>query len=90
MLLLSERLTLQGFPASTAQHINPNLILKAAGNTYPVPLLMAELWPILHSIAVCGNLPDHKDYKRPEAHLLPDWSAEAPREIANIGLSIYM
>ena len=41
------------------------MIQKAAGNTYPIPLLMAQLWPILNSIAMTANLPMIDGWKKP-------------------------
>ena len=36
--------------------MSPALCLKAAGNAYPVPLMIAELIPLINSIAICGGL----------------------------------
>ena len=36
--------------------MSPALCQKAAGNAYPVPLILAELIPLINSIAICGGL----------------------------------
>ena len=36
--------------------MSPALCLKAAGNAYPVPLMIAQLVPLINSIAICGTL----------------------------------
>ena len=51
-LLLPERLQLQGFPASLALRLPENKITVASGNAYPVPLIIASLFPM---IAAVGN-----------------------------------
>ena len=51
-LLLPERLQLQGFPASLALRLPENKITFASGNAYPVPLIIASLFPM---IAAVGN-----------------------------------
>ena len=63
--LLGERITMQGFEKSVCDDIPTGLIQKAAGNTYPIPLLMAQLWPILNSIAMTANLPKIDGWKKP-------------------------
>ena len=56
-LLPGERLLLQGFPPDTAKHLgdDENLIVKAAGNAYPVPLIAAALKPMIQAIASSSN-----------------------------------
>ena len=45
-----ERLTLQGLPAETALLLEPSTAFKAAGNAYPVPLIIATLAPMLSAL----------------------------------------
>ena len=56
---LPERLTMQGFPAKLALLLPINKILFAAGNSYPVPLIIANLWPILNAVAASGMFPTY-------------------------------
>ena len=62
-----ERLTLQGFDPTVAHDLDKDtVIVKAAGNAYPVPLLMAILHPIIEVIAKVPkkfvNWPEHPGY----------------------------
>ena len=50
MLLLPERLQLQGFPAKLALRLPENKILFASGNAYPVPLLIAVFFPMRQAL----------------------------------------
>ena len=51
-LLPKERLVLQGFPADVYDKLpTESTVVKAAGNAYPVPLLMACLKPIVEEIS---------------------------------------
>ena len=45
-----ERLTLQGLPAETALLLEPSKAVKAAGNAYPMPLIIATLAPMLPAL----------------------------------------
>ena len=46
----SERLTLQGFPPDLALWMPTDAVFKAAGNAYPVPLMIATMHPLLKAI----------------------------------------
>ena len=48
----TERLALQGFPTTVALHLTRPMAMKAAGNAYPVPLILATLWPMLRILAL--------------------------------------
>ena len=50
-----ERLGLQGIPVETALLLSPSKAFKAAGNAYPVPLIMATLAPMLSAIAASST-----------------------------------
>ena len=50
LLLLPERLQLQGFPAKLALWLPENKIVLASGNAYPVPLLIAMFFPMLQAL----------------------------------------
>ena len=52
-LHVAGRCTLQGFEKSLAKQFedNPTLLLKATGNAYPPPLIIAAIAPMLHVIA---------------------------------------
>jgi hypothetical protein len=43
----SERLTLQGFPVKVLRNLPPEVVVKATGNAYPVPLIAAVMHPAL-------------------------------------------
>ena len=48
----TERLVLQGFPRELIYDFpEPTLALKAAGNAYPVPLIVASVAPLIRAIA---------------------------------------
>ena len=49
-----ERLALQGFPPHQALRLPENKIVFAAGNAYPVPLIVATLHPMLKSLVDSG------------------------------------
>jgi hypothetical protein len=59
----AERFTLQGLEKNIPATIPANLRTKAAGNAYPPPLILAEVTPILMSIAMTGGLPDISSVK---------------------------
>jgi site-specific DNA-cytosine methylase len=48
----SERLALQGFPPDIVFQLSPELAMFAAGNAYPVPLIIATLHPMLHALSL--------------------------------------
>ena len=55
-LLPKERLVLQGFPADVYDKLpTETTVVKAAGNAYPVPLLMACLKPIVEEISTTND-----------------------------------
>ena len=47
----SERLALQGFKKTLAEDLSPSSALKASGNAYPVPLMIAVIHPMLKAFA---------------------------------------
>ena len=50
-LLATERLALQGFPPEAARDFpSDGLIIKATGNGYPPPLIMAAAAPLIHAM----------------------------------------
>ena len=49
-----ERLQLQGFPPKYALDLPEDKIIFAAGNSYPVPLMVACFFPMLESLAESG------------------------------------
>ena len=51
----SERMVLQGFSPSVLEGSSDTLRVKASGNAYPVPLMMAVLHGVLHQLA--GRIP---------------------------------
>ena len=54
----AEKLVAQGFPKRVALELSPAMALKAAGNAYPVALIIAVLHPLLKSVhdALGANL----------------------------------
>ena len=69
--LPGERLALQGIPPEVAEILGPKLSTKAAGNAYPVPLIIAALYPIL--LAIMKSTLDLSTWPLPAAMLpLPD------------------
>ena len=50
----TERMTSMGFPASAVLDLTPAKALKASGNAYPVPLIIATLHPMLEAIGRSG------------------------------------
>ena len=66
-----ERMVLQGFPSKTLEGCASNLRRQAAGNAYPVPLLLATAHPLLallgkkqHLLKKGGKMDDAKDVVR--------------------------
>lgn len=55
-VMAAERLTSQGFPAELLFGLGRELATFAAGNAYPVPLIIAALHPILEAIGNCDVL----------------------------------
>ena len=53
-LMNTERLALQGFEPSIAIDLRPASAFKAAGNAYPIPLVLATLMPLLQAVADSG------------------------------------
>jgi len=56
LLLPAERFTMQGFKKEKTLTVPQAKRTKASGNAYPVPLILAELVPILNSIAMTSGL----------------------------------
>ena len=56
----TERLSLQGFPASVAESLCTKLQIKASGNAYPTTLMAAVLAPIIAELA--KDVPKFKDW----------------------------
>jgi site-specific DNA-cytosine methylase len=50
----AERLTCQGFPAKLCLQLGETLTVKASGNAYPPPLIIATLQPCLMALARSG------------------------------------
>ena len=48
----TERFTAQGFPANLVLKMSSKCAFKAAGNAYPVPLIIASLHPLLEAIGL--------------------------------------
>ncbi len=75
----TERLVLQGFPRELIYDFpEPTLALKAAGNAYPVPLIVASVAPLIRAIAESP----HVDF--------PKWPGALPSLMPNsrtLGLS---
>ena len=46
-----ERLILQGFPAKVALKLPQKKLTFASGNSYPIPLIVATLYPMLRALA---------------------------------------
>jgi len=57
MLHPAERMALQGFDPCICKNLSPAKAVKAAGNAYPPPLILAALAPLLDAIAKKGPLP---------------------------------
>ena len=51
-----ERLSLQGFPPEIARYLPRDAVVQASGNSYPPPLLIAVLGPVLKQISDWGRL----------------------------------
>lgn len=50
----AERLVLQGFPPELANDLTHNSALKGAGNAFPVPVMCANLHPMLKAVSISG------------------------------------
>ena len=46
----AERLALQGFPQGVGSLLPPDIVVHAAGNAYPPPLIVAVLGPMLQTL----------------------------------------
>jgi len=52
----AERISLQGFPTKIIEDLPPDVVCKAAGNAYPVPLIIAVTHPVLRLICESDSL----------------------------------
>ena len=52
-----ERLSLQGFPPEIARYLPRDAVVQASGNSYPPPLLIAVLGPVLKQIVHASRIP---------------------------------
>ena len=84
-LLLPERLQLQGFPASLALRLPESKITFASGNAYPVPLIIASLFPMI--VAVGNSDVALSAWPPPEALLsgVPSCISKLARALASPG-----
>jgi site-specific DNA-cytosine methylase len=64
-----ERLALQGFPPELALDLPEEKICFASGNAYPIPLIIAVFFPMLHALSSCKPL-DFPEW--PGGNMAPD------------------
>lgn len=72
MLHPFERLALQGFSPELGNSLGEKLSVKAAGNAYPIPLIIASVLPLLRAVSENVDLLEWDSKLPPEVKEVPE------------------